>query len=487
MPSRVLLGVDLGTHSAKGAAFDSEGRCLAASEIPCAYAMPRAGWAEADADAWWEAARTILRTLAEDVGTETVEAVGITGQAPTLLLVDAGGRPVRPAILWLDVRSEAEAAAMAARLGTEAERVGGNRLHAYYLGPKLAWLQRHEPEALARAATVLQSHSYPVLRLTGARVTDYSSASLCAPLYDAVARAWAPALLAAAGVPAGLMPALRPAHHVAGRVTAAAARETGLREGTPVVVGGADFAASALAAGVVEPGEAALMLGTAGNLILPFTAGAFDTRFINTHHVGSDRFLALGSTLCGAVQEWFRSVAAPGVAHDVLDGEAAAVPAGSDGVVLLPYLQGERTPVWDAGARGAFVGLSLAHRRGHLYRAVLEAVAVSFRHAAEIARQGGLVLREVVAVNGGARSALWRQILCDALGVDLLYLPDHAGAPAGAAILAGVGAGALPGVHAARSWRRAARRHRPQAEAGAVYAELLARRLALYPALRDVA
>lgn len=487
MPSRVLLGIDLGTHSAKGAALDLEGRCVAASEIAYTHATPRAGWAEADADAWWAAARTILRSLTGAVGADAVEAVGITGQAPTLLLVDVDGRPVRPAILWLDVRSEAEAADLAARLGPEAERVGGNRLHAYYLGPKLVWVQRHEPDVLARAATVLQSHCYPVMRLTGARVTDYSSASLCAPFYDAAARAWAPALLASAGIAPRLMPELRPAHHVAGGVTPGAARESGLREGTPVVVGGADFAASALAAGVTEPGEAALMLGTAGNLILPFAAGAFDTRFINSHHVGSDRFLALGSTLCGAVQEWFRGVAAAGVAHDVLDGEAASVPAGAEGVVLLPYLQGERTPVWDAGARGAFVGLSLAHRRGHLYRAVLEAVAVSFRHAAEIARERGLVLREVVAVNGGARSALWRQILCDALGVELLHVPDHAGAPAGAAILAGVGVGMLPGVHVARSWRRPAGRHRPEAMAGAVYAELLARRLALYPALRDVA
>jgi xylulokinase len=487
MAASVLLGVDLGTSSVKGVAFDPTGRALAAHAVPCAYASPRPGWAEAPPEAWWEAVRAILAELVRAVGARRVEAVGITGQAPTLLGLDADGRPVHPAILWLDVRSEAEVAEVAERVGTRAERASGNRLHPYYLGPKVLWLRRHHPARFARAATLLQSHSYPVLRLTGARVTDYSSASLCAPLYDAARRTWSREVLARLEVAVDLLPELRPAHEVAGSVTETAARETGLRAGTPVVVGGADFAASALAAGVTEPGEAALMLGTAGNLVLPFTRGEFDPRFINSHHVGCDRYLALGSTLCGAVLEWFRAVAAPETAPDALDREAAAVPVGADGVQLLPYLQGERTPVWDAGARGAFVGLSLAHRRGHLYRAVLEAVAVSFRHCAEIAREHGLAFGEVVAVNGGARSAVWRQILCDALGVDLLYAPEHPGAPAGAAILAGIGAGLLPGVEAAKRWRPQVRRHAPDARAGAVYAGLLSERKRLYPALARTA
>jgi xylulokinase len=270
-------------------------------------------------------------------------------------------------------------------------------------------------------------------------------------------------------------------------VTAAAARETGLAEGTPVVAGGADFAASTLAAGVIESGEAALMLGTAGNLVMPFVEPVFDTRLINAHHVGADRYLALGATLAGAVQQWFRDAWAPGVPWETLDRESAAVPPGAEGVRLLPYLQGERTPVWDTGARGAFLGLSLSHGRGHLYRAVLEGIAVSFRHCLEVARESGRQLHEVVAVNGGARSALWRQILCDALGTPLAYLPDNPGAPAGAALLAGIGVGALPGPAAARAWRGRVERHVPDPAGEAVYAALLAERLPLYPALRRIA
>ena len=485
MTARVLLGVDVGTTSAKGAAFDLDGRLLAQETIAYAHRVPAAGWAEADADSWWDAVCRILGGLAAAGG--RVEAVGVTGQAPTLLAVDADGRPLAPAILWLDVRAEEEATALADAMGPRAEAIGGNRLHAYYLGPKAVWLRRHAPEVWARTATFLQSHSFPVLRLTGERVTDPSSAALCAPLYDARSRAWSAEGAAATGVEVARLPALRPARAVAGAVTAAAARDTGLALGTPVVVGGADFAASTLAAGVTEPGEACLMLGTSGNLIVPQARPDFDTRLINAHHVGCDRYLALGATLCGAVLEWFRSVFARGVPFDTLDAEARAVPAGAEGLRLLPYLQGERTPLWDASARGAFVGLSLAHGRGHLYRAVLEGIALSLRHSLEVLREHGATLDEVVAVNGGARSVLWRQILCDALGAPLAYLPDGEGAPAGAALLAGLGAGALAGVAAAKAWRGRLVRHAPDPERGAMYTAMLAERLALYPALRRVA
>jgi xylulokinase len=487
MATSVLVGVDIGTSSAKGAAYDVDGRSLAAAEIAYRYEAPRPGWAEAEADAWWTATCRILRSLADTVRPSRIDAVTVTGQAPTLLVVDAAGCPRRPAILWLDVRSEGLVEEVAARVGPEGERVSGNCVHAYYLGPKLAWLRQHEPALFAQPVSILQSHSYPVLRLTGARVTDYSSAALCSPLYDCRARTWSATMCARLGVDMSWLPEIKASHAIAGRVTAEAAQETGLREGTPVAVGGADFAASTLAAGVTEPGEACLMLGTAGNLIMPLATPDFDTRLINSHHVGSDRYLALGGTLSGALQEWFRRVAAPDTTFEALDAEAAAVPPGADGLQLLPYLQGERTPVWDAGARGAFVGLSLVHGRGHLYRAVLEGVAVSFRHCAEIAAEKGLRLREVIAVNGGARSAVWRQILCDALGVPLLYVPAGGGAPAGGALLGGMAVGLVDGVAAARRWRSALVRHVPDPARTATYAALLAARHELYPAVRRIA
>jgi xylulokinase len=487
MARLVLAGVDIGTSSSKGAAFDEGGRCLASAEVAYRYESPRRGWAQADAEAWWEATREILHVLVQSVRPAVIDAVAVTGQAPTLLLVDEAGSPIHPAILWLDVRSEGLVEDIARRAGPDGERAAGNRFHAYYLGPKLAWLRRREPQLFEHPVTVLQSHSYPVLRLTGARVTDPSSAALCAPLYDCRARRWSGEVCARLDVDVAWLPEIRPSHAVAGRVTAEAARESGLREGTPVAVGGADFAASTLAAGVTAPGEACLMLGTAGNLVMPLATPDFDLRLINTHHVGCDRYLALGGTLAGAVQEWLRSIAAPGAVFEVLETEAAAVPAGADGLRLLPYLQGERTPVWDATVRGAFAGLSIAHGRGHLYRAVLEGVAVSFRDSAEIAAERGLRLNEVIAVNGGARSPLWRQILCDALGVPLLYMPDSAGAPAGAALLAGMAIGALDAAAAARRWRGPLLRHSPDPSRTAVYEAMAAARPRLYEAVRAIA
>src|SRR5258706_405973 len=286
MSTSVLVGVDIGTSSAKGAAYDPDGRALGTVEIAYRHEMPRRGWAEADATAWWRATCRILRSLAETVRPAQIDGVAEPRPAP----------PPPPR--------------------------GGAR------GPR---------------------------------------------------------------GPAPPLPA--PPRRRRG-------------QGAPGPPG----------AGAAEPGGACLRRGTAGNLIMPLAAPDFDTRLINSHHVGCDRYLALGGTLSGALQEWFRSIAAPGAAFETLDAEAAAVPAGADGLRLLPYLQGERTPVWDPGACGAFVGLSLVHGRGHLYRAVLEGVAVSFRHCAEIAAEKGLALREGIAGNGGARSAGWRQSPRDALG-----------------------------------------------------------------------
>ena len=482
-----LLGLDVGTSGVRGAVFDGAGALLAEHAVACPYATPRAGWAEADPDTWWEAVRAITRQLEQKIPLASIDAIGVTGQAPTAVLVDADARVVRPAILWLDTRAELEALAIDQALGEGiALRIGGNALHAYFLGAKLAWLLAHDAASLERASQVLASHAFIVLRLTGKFTGDYSSASLCAPLYDAGARAWSPAGARAVGIEPRLLPPLFAAHTVVGAVTREASTATGLRRGTPVVAGGGDFAASALGAGVVEEGEACLMLGTAGNLLAPLRDRRFDARLINSHHVGCDRFLTLGGTLSGALQEWFRTAMAQGAAFETLDAEAAATSPGADGLLLLPYLQGERTPIWNVAARGVYFGLDLSHGRGHLYRALLEAIALSFRHCQEIMGEHGAALSEVVAANGGGRSALFRQILCDALGVPLTYVPKGGGTVAGAAILAGLGIGKIAKARDARAWRGEGVRHTPDPRARATYDALFRKRGALYDRVRDL-
>ena len=484
----MLLGIDIGTTGVRAAAVDHEGRIVADASEACPATLPEAGRAEIDAERWWIVVGQLLARLGPAV-LGAIEAVGVTGQAPTAVLVDDRGKPTGPAILWLDVRAADEARALEAALGPgRAEAIGGNRMHAYWLGPKLAWIRRHAPGRIDRARWVLQSHAFVVQRLTGQVACDRSTAMLCAPLFDARALSWSAEGAAAVGVDPRLLPPVVRAHDVVGSVTRDAASATGLREGTPVVAGGGDFAASALGAGVCEEGEACLMLGTAGNLLMPRREPVFDARLINSHHVGSDRWLLLGGTLCGAALEWFRGACAPDASWDTLEREAAAVPPGADGLTLLPYFQGERTPIWDERARAVFFGATLQHGRGHLYRAVVDGIAASFRHCLDVAAESGLRCAEVVAANGAGRSPLLRQALADALEVPLTWAPDGGGTVLGAAVLAGMGAGAGSDGTVARRAREAAprvARHTPDPQASAAFRALLQRRKDLYEALRD--
>jgi len=475
-----LLAIDIGTTGVRAALFTADGELLDDASVTALHEAPRPGWAEIDAETWWRSACEALRALGAKRSLADVACIAVTGQAPTAVLVDDAGAALRPAVLWLDTRADAEAK----ELGTE----------AYYLGPKLLWLARHEPVAVARTRWVLQSHAFLAYRLTGEVATDLSTAALAIPLFDLAGLSWKEGAFGrvqdgarGAGIRAEHMPPARRAHEVLGHVTSDAADATGLRAGTPVVVGGGDFAAATLGAGVVDEGDACLMLGTAGNLLVPRRSPGTDARLINAHHVGADVWLSLGGTLSGGAQEWLRrALGGAGGAlprFEELDEEAARVPSGADGLLFLPYLQGERTPIWDVDARGAYVGLGLGHGRGHLWRALLEGIALGFVDCQAVVEDAGVKLREVLAANGGGKSALFRQILCDALGVPLAYTPKGGGTIAGAAVLAGMGAGLL-GADAAKRWRGEEVRHAPDATAHGKYRELLTVRRAAYQALR---
>jgi xylulokinase len=482
---RLLLGIDVGTTGVRAGVFDEQGRQLTEASSACPPVTPAPGRAEADAERWWAAVADVCGRVGQKVSLAQIEGIGVVGQAPTAVLVEADARPLGPAILWLDVRAAAEARAIDAALGPgRAEALSGNRMHAYYLGPKLAWLRAHEPRALDRAAHVMQSHAFVALRLTGRAACDPSTAMLCSPLYDARAGTWSEEACRAVGVPIRALPGVMRAHDVLGAVTRTAAAATGLREGTPVVAGGGDFAASALGAGVVDEGRACLMLGTSGNLLIPTDDPVFDSRLINSHHVGCDRWLALGGTLCGAALEWFRSVFAPGVAWESLEAEASAVDVAGSELLFLPYLQGERTPIWDEAARGVLSGLDLTHGRGHVLRALVEGIALSFRHCLSVAQERGLRFDEVVATDGAGRNALLRQTLADALGLPLVWSDEGSGTLLGAAILAGLGTGVLPAADVARGWRRVDARHEPDPASHARLSRAFSRRLALDDSIR---
>jgi xylulokinase len=486
--NRRVLGIDVGTTGVRAAVVDDTGQIVAQAAEACPPDTRVSGRAEADPEAWWAAVSTALGRIASRTRLDDIAGIGVVGQAPTAVLVDGNAKPVRPAILWLDVRADEEARALESRLGPGgAEAIGGNRSDAYFLGPKLAWLKAHEPRALEAASLIIPSHAFVVLQLTGEAACDPSVGMLCAPLFDASTQRWSEVGARAVGVDMAKLPCIASATAIAGHVTPRASQRTGLRPGTPVVTGGGDFAAAALGAGVIDEGQVGLMLGTAGNLLVPMTAPRFDTRLIQSHHVGVDRWLALGGTLCGGALEWFREACASGASWETLEDEVAKVAEPTSDLMVLPYFQGERTPIWNARARAVIFGADLTHGRAELYRALIEGVALGFKHAARVAEENGVRLAEVVATNGAGRSGVLRQTLCDALGVPLGWVDDAAGTVRGAAALAALGTGVVSDLSALRVWsERAARtKHLPEPRSVARLERLFARRLSLYQALQS--
>jgi xylulokinase len=447
-----LLGIDIGTSSTKGVLATERGRVLATVTRPHKTAMPRPGWAEHDADTvWWADVREVARALLTSADGQ-VSGVCVSGIGPCLLVADADGRPLRPAILYgIDTRATTEIAELTGRLGADAilSRCG-SPLTSQAVGPKLLWLSRHEPAIWSASRRMFMASSYAVWRLTGEYVLDHHSASQCDPMYALAAGRWAQDWATELAGPIELPP-LRWPGQVAGHVTPRAAAETGIPAGTPVATGTIDAWSEAVSAGVRDPGEYMVMFGTTmffiatserplANRRLWSTAGAFPATWT----------LAGGMAASGALVAWGSDLT--GVGYRRLMAEAAAVPPGADGLLVLPYFAGERTPIFDAQARGTIFGLTLRHGRAHLFRAFLEATAFGARHNLEAIADAGARLEHGVAVGGGTASQVWPQIVADVTGRELYVPAVTVGAAYGDAFLAGVAVGqADPGARWART------------------------------------
>ncbi len=450
-----LLGIDVSTTATKALVVDGEGRRLAVASAAYELSTPRPLWAEQDPADWWRAARRAIgeALAAAGVGGNEINAVGLTGQMHGLVLLDEHGAVLRPAILWNDQRAAAQCDLMRRRLGLETlVRITGNDAFPGFTAPKLLWVREHEPDVYRQVAQVLLPKDYLRYRLTGGYATDRAGAGGTL-LLDLAARDWSRELLEAFDIPAAWLPPTHEGSEVTGEVTAEAAAATGLAAGTPVVAGGGDQAAQAVGVGAVRPGVVALTLGTSGVVFASSGRPLVDPagRLHAFPHAVPGRWHVMGVMLSAAGSlRWYRDALAAGVPFDELLEEAGAVEPGCEGLVFLPYLSGERTPHADPRARGAFVGLTLRHRRAHLTRAVLEGVACGLRDNLALMAEVGLdAVGEVRLSGGGAQSPLWRQIVADVLGVDLRAVGTSEGAARGAALLAGVGAGVWPSVEAA--------------------------------------
>ena len=483
----LVIGIDLGTASSKGVLSTAAGDVLAVAvrDRPHSMQLPRPGWAEVDPDAvWWADVVSISSELVRAAGDRGVAAVCVSGIGPCLVLCDFEDRPVRPAILYgIDMRAQAEIDDLTAQLGREhiLSRCG-KTLSSQAVGPKLLWVARHEPARFERALRWFGSSSYVVLRLTGEYVLDHQTASQCDPLYDVHAQAWAQPwadqVLQHLEKPRLVWPS-----EVVGTVSAEAAVETGLAAGTPVCAGTVDAWAESFSAGVRVPGDAMLMYGSTMFLVQALERPLAHPVLWSTVGVDPGSYtLAGGMATAGLLTRWVRDLVG-GVDFATLALEAGSVRAGSDGLLLLPHLAGERTPLFDPRARGVLAGLTLRHTRAHLYRAALEGIAYGVRQILELLDPELTPLRRLVAVGGGTQTRLWPQVVSDVTGQSQVVPTQTVGASYGDALMAAIGVGL---VAPETDWTTEDVVVEPDPRKRGTYDELYASYLELYPATRSV-
>jgi len=479
----LLLGIDIGTFSSKGVLCRPDGEVVADGRRDHRMSVPQPGFAEQDAEAvWWADFASLARDLTSKVRPgDHLAGVAASAIGPCLLPVDADDRPLRPGILYgVDVRATEQIEELEARHGRDSLfALGGMRLTSQAIGPKLLWLRQHEPDVWERAVRFHTATSYLVLRLTGRHVIDRHTASHFNPLIDLERLEWDDRF--ADGIaPIERLPQLAWSDEIAGEVTPEASAATGIPAGTPVACGTVDALAEAISVGAVAAGDLMLMYGSTAFLILVTdrprthpdlwaTAGAFR----------GQHAMAAGMSTTGSATTWFRDELAAdlrseaGAGYGRLAEEAGRTPPGANGLLFLPYLSGERTPLHDPDARGVLAGLSLAHSRGDLYRSLLEGTGFGIRHIIDTMRESGAPIERVVAVGGGAASRLWLEIISSAAGVSQLVPARTVGASYGDAFIAGLAAGVIDGLAALeRDWVRIADRVEPDTTMAEVYEEL---------------
>lgn len=497
-----LLGIDVSTTGAKALLLDEAGNVAASASTEYPLSTPRPLWSEQNPEDWWEGARQSIDKALHSAGLdgEDVSAVGLTGQMHGLVLLDGQGRVLRPAILWNDQRTGAQCEEITRRAGglEKLLTLTGNAVLPGFTAPKILWVREHEPEIYERAEKFLLPKDYVRYRLTGEYATEVSDASGTS-LLDVRNRRWSDEMLAALEIPRSWMPALTESPEVSGTLSEQAARLTGLKPGTPVVGGGGDQAAQAVGSGIVRQGIISVTSGTSGVVFAHSERYAAEAqgRLHAFCHAVPGKWHVMGVMLsAGGSFRWFRdqlgetermAAAESGIdPYELLTREAAEVAPGSDGLVFLPYLTGERTPYPDPQARGAFVGITLRHTKAHLVRSVLEGVAFGLRDSLELIKSLGVPVEQVRASGGGARSAVWRQIQADVFGTELVLVNVVEGAAYGAALLAGVGGGAFASVdQAVEATVCITNRTAPDPVNSSRYEQVYPVYRGLYPALKD--
>jgi len=446
--TKLLLGVDLGTSSLKTALFTPDGRLLALAQVPCRPDSPHPGWAEMPPERWWRALKSALRKLRREKSgrLKDVAGVGFSVLFPAVIPMDGDGRPLRPAILYCDQRSLPQVTRLAGRKAlAPIERQIANRVvPGTCAASSMLWIRDRETEIYRRTKLFGHANSYVVGRLTGRTAMDRTNASLTGLVKMGREDRFSPALAERFGLDVGKMPPIVTSTEVAGEITARAARETGLPAGAPVVMGSGDAVTAAFGAGLARLGNIFYAAGTTDCALVAVPRPPRDTRFANCAYCLPDLWASIATiTSSGAAVDWFAH-SFLGLRRTATDVESLGhgCAPGSEGVMFLPYLQGERTPIWDPEARGVFMGLKLASGLPHMARAVLEGTALGLRQAIDtLEKSYGLRGSRIVAVGGGTRNDLWMRIKASALGRSIRVMEFQETSTLGAAMMAGLGVG----------------------------------------------
>jgi xylulokinase len=487
----MFLGIDIGTGGTRAILVDRAGRVVSShAEEHAAIASAQIGWAEQDPDDWWRAAKIAIGAVMRDAvaAGHKVESVGLTGQMHGCVMLNTAGEVLRPALIWCDQRTQPQCDWLTETIGYERliELTCNPALPNFTL-TKLLWVREHQPEIFAQIAHVLCPKDYVRLRLTGEYAIDMQEASGTL-LLDVTNRRWSDEVASISGIPMSWLPQLFEGPEVCGRITAESAAITGLAAGTPVVAGAGDQGAGAVGMGILEPGSVSATIGTSGVVFAATAAPTKDAkgRLHTFCHAAPGVWHVMGVTNgAGLSLRYFRDTFAPHMSYDELTTLAAAIAAGSDGLLWTPYLFGERTPHLDPEARAAFVGITASHTLGHFVRAVMEGVAFSLKDTFTLFAELGIPVEKIRLGGGGARSPLWRQIQADVYGHPVELLEAEEGGAFGAALLAGTGVGAWTSVaDACASTIRVAAAIPPKH--GAVMQAAYPRYRSIYPALRGV-
>ena len=495
-----LLGIDVGTSACKIAVFDRNGTVLETATGEYEVYYPQTGWAEQDPDEWWRVICSTMKYIfsKSQIKPEEIAGIGIDGQSWSAIAVDKEGSVLTNTPIWMDTRADDICRELSEKVGEQKIfEVAGNSLQPSYSTAKIIWYQRNMPQVYENIDKVLQSNSYIAYRLTGQMTQDLSQ-GYGFHCFDMHTGTWDQAMCEALGIPARILPDIHPCHEVIGTVTKAAAIQSGLAEGTPVVAGGLDAACGTLGAGVIHAGETQEQGGQAGGMSICIDSYKADPRLILSCHVVPGKWLLQGGTTGGGgAMRWLEKEFGAFEREegrrtgksslDLFNEEAGNVAPGSDGLIFLPYMAGERSPLWNPYAKGVYYGMDFGKTKGHFIRAVMEGVAMSLRHNLEVAAEAGASVDVLRAMGGSANSLLWTQIKSDVTGKPVIVPSSDTATTLGAAILAGVGVGIYEDFEeAVKLTVENKRYHVPNQADRNIYDRNYSKYLSLYEHLKDM-